>query len=342
MLCVGTNLEHRVPEDFLNLSGEEQADIFQTWAAKLGRRPEHLEKDVWICWVLQNLFGMPQRLPMAFKGGTSLSKVFDAIRRFSEDVDVTIDYRALDATINPFAPELSKTQQKKFSETLKTRLKEHTHDVVLPYFATLLAPIAKREEPIELSEDGESMRIYYPSVFRDGEMVLVEFGGRNTTEPNEEYSLRPYIAEAIKELKFQSAKVRVLSPLRTFWEKATLIHVECYRPEPRMDANRLSRHWSDLAALADHDIGKRSLSDRALLDDVVKHKKVFYYTAHANYDACLAGQLRLAPEGELLDALNIDFGKMIEAKMFDTEPLGFDKIVSRLKALEREINGRDR
>lgn len=109
-----------------------------------------------------------------------------------------------------------------------------------------------------------------------------------------------------------------------------------------MDANRLSRHWSDVAVLADHDIGKRSLSDRALLADVVKHKKVFFYTAHANYDACLAGELRLAPEGPLLDALNADFGQMIKNGMFDVAPPGFDKIVSRLKALEREINGRDR
>jgi predicted nucleotidyltransferase component of viral defense system len=75
-----------VPDDFLHLAAEEQANIVQTCAAKFGRRPEHLEKDIWICWVLQNLFGMPQCLPMAFKGGTSLSKVFDAIRRFSEDL----------------------------------------------------------------------------------------------------------------------------------------------------------------------------------------------------------------------------------------------------------------
>jgi hypothetical protein len=172
--------------------------------------------------------------------------------------------------------------------------------------------------------------------------VLVEFGGRNTIEPNEEYSLRPYIAAEVKELEFPFAKVRVLSPLRTFWEKATLIHVECYRPKPRMDSNRLSRHWSDLAVLADHEIGKRSVSDRVMLTDVVKHKKVFFYSAHANYDACLSGELRLAPDGALLDVLNADFGKMIDDKMFDVAPPGFDTIVSRLKALEREINGRGR
>ncbi|MGH9401820.1 MAG: nucleotidyl transferase AbiEii/AbiGii toxin family protein [Terriglobia bacterium] len=329
-------------ETFLLLSPDEQASIFQTCAAQLGRRPEHLEKDVWICWVLQNLFGMPRCLPMAFKGGTSLSKVFDAIRRFSEDVDVTIDYRALDAGIDPFAPGLSKTAQKKFSETLRAHVKAHTHDVMLPYFENLLAPFATQEKRIELSDDGETMRIYYPSVYGERENVLLEFGGRNVTEPNEEHSIRPYIAEEIKELKFPSARVRVLSPVRTFWEKATLIHVECHRSEPRLDASRMSRHWSDLAALADHEIGKRSLSARELLAEVVKHKKVFFYTATANYDACLEAKMRLVPDGPLLDALKADFGQMVKDRMFDLEPPRFDKIVSRLKALEQEINGRDR
>ena len=88
-------------EAFLYLSAEEQADILQTYAGKLGRRAEHLEKDVWICWVLQGLFGMPGRLPMAFKGGTALSKVHGAIGRFSEDVDGTVEYISLDKSIDP-------------------------------------------------------------------------------------------------------------------------------------------------------------------------------------------------------------------------------------------------
>ena len=89
-------------EAFLRLSPEEQADILQTRATKLGRRTEHLKKDIWICWVLHGLFGMPGRLPMAFKGGTSLSKVYSAIRRFSEDVDITVDYKSLRPEHRPF------------------------------------------------------------------------------------------------------------------------------------------------------------------------------------------------------------------------------------------------
>jgi predicted nucleotidyltransferase component of viral defense system len=111
-----------VAEAFLQLSAEEQADILQTHAGKLGRRAEHLEKDVWICWVLQGLFGMPSRLPMAFKGGTSLSKVYGAIRRFSEDVDVTVEYKSLDESIDPFDTKTSRTACDKYTEILRHTL----------------------------------------------------------------------------------------------------------------------------------------------------------------------------------------------------------------------------
>lgn len=327
-----------MPEEFLRLTPEEQADILQTCAAKLGRRPQHLEKDVWICWVLQNLFSMPGGLPMAFKGGTSLSKVFDAISRFSEDIDVSIDYRALDNTIDPFAPGISKTAQKKLSQILKARLKDHANKIILPYFEKLTKLHSKFEKPIELSEDGETMRIYCPTVFEKGESVLVEFGGRNVVEPSEEHAIHPYVANEVKDLVFPAAQVRVLSPSRTFWEKATLIHVECHRADPKKKADRLSRHWYDLAMLADHEIGKQSVADRELFADVVRHKKFFYYSAYAHYDACLSGGLRLVAERPLLDALEIDFKRMIEGGMFDTPPPKFEEIGKRLEALQKEIN----
>ena len=162
-----------------------------------------------------------------------------------------------------------------------------------------------------------------------GNSVLIEFGGRNITEPNEEHEVRPDIAEHVTALDFPRSKVSVLSPARTFWEKATLMHVECQRDEFRTGAERLSRHWYDLAMLA----------DRALLADVVKHKKVFYNASYANYDACLTGQLRLIPEDAALAALRDDFQRMIGAGMFIGEPPAFDAIVDRLRALQAAING---
>jgi hypothetical protein len=119
-----------------------------------------------------------------------------------------------------------------------------------------------------------------------------------------------------------------------------LIHVACNRSHPNLDADRQSRHWHDLAILADHEIGKTAIADRQLLADVVKHKNVFFRVSYANYDACLSGGLRLIPGTALQDALRLDYEKMISDGMFEAEPPSFDSIVTRFGKLEAEINQR--
>ncbi len=333
-----------MPKSFLHLSSIERSKILRSLTTPLSRPSTILEKDVWVCWVLQALFTMPNRLAMAFKGGTSLSKVFGAISRFSEDVDITLDYRGLDGAFDPFADGLSKSRLKKFSEELKFFVREHVHNVIAPYFHTKLADeFGIDSYRISISDDGEQLRLYYPSVFKTannyvGNSVLVEFGGRNITEPNEEHEVQPDIAKHIAALDFPRAQVNVLSPMRTFWEKATLIHVECQRDEFRSNSERLSRHWYDLAMLADLVIGHDALADRDLLADVIKHKKVFYNASYANYDACLVGQLRLLPNEKVMSALREDFQLMIDAGMFIENPPSFDAIINRLRTLEVSIN----
>lgn len=304
-------------ESFLQLDAKEQSEIYRALASQLARSPVVLEKDVWVCWVLQTLFGMPDRLAMAFKGGTSLSKVFGVIARFSEDVDITLDYRGLDGSIDPFALNVSKTCLKKFSEDLKTFVGEYVYEVVTPHFKTALSnEFGERKFRIEITEDGEKFRLYYPTVLDTpgdyvGSSVLLEFGGRNITEPNSDHVIRPDIADYLSTLEFPGPTVSVLSAARTFWEKATLIHVECQRNEFRNSAERLSRHCYDLAMLADSDIGEEALADRALLLDVIKHKKIFYNASYANYDACLIGELRLIPSDNVLTALESNKSSLI-------------------------------
>lgn len=331
-------------ERFLQLPITEQAEILNGLAPDLGRTAGVLEKDVWVCWVLQQLFQMPGRLPMAFKGGTSLSKVFNAISRFSEDIDVTLDYRGFDAGVDPFSAEITKNQIRKLGEKLRGFVRDHAHGVIFPYLVQQLRSETEHEQArIEVSENGEEVRVYYPSIVGAGpgylrDSVLIEFGGRNITEPNETHQVKPYIAEHLTALDLPVAAVTVLSPSRTFWEKATLIHVECHRPELKASAERQSRHWCDLALLADHDIGRVALADRALLADVVKHKKVFFSVGHANYDACLDGRLRLVPNDALLGAVAADLRAMSEGGMFYGDHPSFEIIIERLRALEQEIN----
>jgi hypothetical protein len=324
-------------ESFLELSAEEQAEILQTYAGKLGRRAEHLEKDIWICWVLQALFSISDRLPMAFKGGTSLSKVYSAIKRFSEDVDVTVDYKSLDQSVDPF--NATRTARDKYTELLKTKLAEYTKNIIRPHFEKLVAQLPQKSlRPITISDDGERLFVPYPSRFGTDERVFLEFGGRNVISPNEEHTLRPYIATELPDLQFPQAKVTVLAPSRTFWEKATLIHVACNRSDPKLDANRQSRHWHDLCALANHSIGKTGIPDRQLLEDVVNHKNIFFRASYTDYKACLSGGLRLIPSDTLREALRTDYEKMIADGMFDVDPLSFDSIMTRLEKLEKEIN----
>lgn len=331
-------------ESFLRLEAREQSQIYRALAPQLSRSPVVLEKDVWVCWVLQTLFTMPGRLPMAFKGGTSLSKVFGAIARFSEDVDITLDYRGLDGSFDPFAKGVSRNRLKKFSEDLKSFVCAHAHSIVVPHFQEMLAAEFDADAfRLKVSDDGEQLRVHYPTVLEApgdyvGNSVLIEFGGRNITEPNEEHEVQPDIAEHVADLDFPRSQVSVLSPARTFWEKATLMHVECQRGEFRASAERLSRHWYDLAMLADLAHGQAAMANRALLADVVKHKKVFYNAGYANYAACLAGRLRLIPDDVVLAALRDDFQRMIGAGMFIGKPPAFDAIVERLRALEAAIN----
>lgn len=243
---------------------------------------------------------------------------------------------------------VSNTRLKKFSENLKSFVRDHAYDVVAPHIQkTRAAELDAYADAfrLELSENGEQVRLYYPTVLGSsgdyiGNSVLIEFGGRNIIEPNVEHNIEPDIVSLVPSLAFPRSTVSVLSPARTFWEKATLMHVECQRNEFRASAERLSRHWYDLALLADCAHGQIAVGDHALLEDVVKHKKVFYNASYANYDACLIGQIRLIPENSVLSALRDDYQRMIRARMFIGEPPTFDAIIERLRVLEATINVR--
>lgn len=329
---------------FMKLEPRDREEILRGLATQIGLSASVLEKDVWICWVLQHLFTMPDALKMTFKGGTPLSKVFGVIHRFSEDLDVTIDHRALH-TEDPFAEGISKSRVKSLSDELKARVKAHSTGAVVPHLIKMAdEQFGAGKVRVEEDETGEKVRVYYETVLEAsspylGSSVLVEFGGRNITEPSETREVRPYIAAELAEVVLPIAHPSVLSPQRTFWEKATLAHVECHRIEVKHDPDRISRHWYDLTMLANDAIGKDAIKDRELLKSVVTYKSVFYNSKHANYGACLSGGFRLVPTGELLERLRADYERMKEAGMFYKEPPTFDEIIARLAAVEAEIKG---
>jgi len=328
-------------ESFLELAPEDRKEILQTLSVKLGQAPAVLEKDVWVCWALQQLFAMPGGIPMAFKGGTSLSKVFNAIQRFSEDIDITLDYRALDSGASPFKEGISNSQLSKLTKALREAVRKYTYSVVAPHFQKMIAQqFGDAAYRMELSENGEQLHIYYRPLFSSTNIldhIFIEFGGRNAIEPSDKHIVRPYIAPELPSLRFPEASVQVLSGARTFWEKATLIHVVCNKASPD-NLDRWSRHWSDLAVLADHQIGKDAIADRELLADVVKHKSAFYRTGDVSYGPCCKGGLQLVPGTEVLSLLEADFRTMLADGMFYGEQPVFREIIVRLTMLQKEIN----
>ncbi len=326
--------------EFLSLPLGGQADILRTVSPQLGKSPLILEKDLWVCWTLHHVFAMPGAHKTAFKGGTSLSKVFNAIERFSEDIDLTIDYTAFTSAN---LATLSSKAKKRLGDNLKTSLASYIQDTVDPYLQHQLAMFATPSYRLEVNNAGDQVRVFYASAVETesylSSSVLLEFGSRNTTEPNRRFAVTAYLSEApqLGSLNFPTAEVRVLAPERTFWEKVTLVHVECHR-EFRESAERLSRHWYDLYQLADHEIGHTALARRDLLEAVVEHKKIFFNASYANYDACLQGGVRLVPDDVQREGLARDYEKMLGAGMLYGNVPSFEAMLERLRRLEGEVN----
>lgn len=345
MKKTGGLLAESLSESYFELPPAEQADLLQGLAPVMGCRSEILEKDIWLCQILDTLFRLPCRKPMAFKGGTSLSKVYKAIDRFSEDIDVTIDYRSLNPEIPDLSSITSNSQRSRLSEALKAALSIHILDELVPALRSELeTQLPGLSLTIEVSQDAEKIWVYYPSAVENPDPylrphILIEFGGRNSTLPQNTHTIVPDIAEYVPALKLPSAQVSVLSAERTFWEKATLIHVECHRPNPRLGAERLSRHWYDLAMLAGHEVGSRAIKNQDLLLDVLRVKETFYRSSFSHYAKCATGELRLVPQNPMMEALRQDYLAMKGAGMFYGDPPEFGHIVEHLQELERMING---
>lgn len=341
-------------ESFLSLPHNQQLEFFKFYIEEHANHSlEVAEKDLWVCWVLKQLFEMPERKNIAFKGGTSLSKAFNIIDRFSEDIDITIDYRdfevfkvlGLDAEPTMALGFESKQAGKRFSDSLIQAVKEYSMNVVMPYLQSKIKELPNSESfSIDLEDENQSIRFNYPTLDPDAKMdgymrnhILIEFGGRNVINPNEIMKIAPYISVMSDDFEFPTSLVTVLAAERTFWEKATLIHVECHRGV-RENAMRLSRHWFDLMRLYQHQRGLGAIKNFELLKDVVALKSVFYNAKYANYDKCMSGEFVLVPDAQGLTQLKNDYEKMVNANYMSDSSITFEQIIHEVQAIQDQIN----
>ena len=322
--------------EFLKLDAQEQQEVINAAAPELKMLPAVLEKDVWICFVLNVLFSIPKRRPMVFKGGTSLSKVFNLINRFSEDIDISVNF------LQDYERPISKTKASNIREEIEANLQEYKESLLAPS----LTEAATTYGDVLMIAPGDSdweIHVNYKSVLASSvgylkPRVKIELSGRNETEPSKPQKLQPYLASKTEELAFPEPVVDTLLAERTFWEKVTLIHAELNAGRIEETAERMSRHWSDLAAIMKTDTGERAITDRELCLQVVNHKDAFWRDGKARYDDCRNRKFRLVPTGKALAVLKSDYQSMLDVGMFFGAAASFDEVMKAVAAIEERLN----
>jgi len=319
------------------LPAEERSALFSETATSIGTTPAIIEKDFWVTWVLDQLFQHPEtsRLLM-FKGGTSLSKVYRLIERFSEDIDLILDWRVLSGE-DPLA-ERSKTSQERLNDAINKQAQAYIGGELLTHISAALGEVCIcKVEPA----DRNVINVRYPAAFSDQYLrpeVRLEIGPLASWLPHEERTIHCYAAETFPQVfERKECLVRVIKAERTFWEKATILHHEAHRPEVNPQPPRYSRHYYDVAKMAESPVKNAALADLELLANVVEFKERFYPRSWARYDLARPGTFRLVPEGHVLATVEADYRAMANMIFGDLPEIG--AIMTTLKKLQDEING---
>lgn len=323
-------------DTIVKLSPEQRSELFRETAARKGVTNAIAEKDFWVTWVLSKIFSDPHLSTlMIFKGGTSLSKAFHLIDRFSEDIDLILDWRTVIDT-DPRESK-SKTAQDKLNKEINAKAADYIKNELLPLITLALAPYCTciRDE-----KDGLIINVRYPSSFDDPYLrpeILLEIGPLASWLPYGKYAVQSFASEEFPALFSNPiCNVKAIVAERTFWEKATILHQEANRPLDKAMLPRYSRHYYDLAMMAQSHVKEAALSDLNLLETVVAFKQQFYPSAWANYESAKAGSLKLVPPQERITELTKDYDAM-RSMIFGNYP-SLNEIITILKALEAEIN----
>ncbi|KLK91885.1 hypothetical protein AA309_17420 [Microvirga vignae] len=332
-------------EAFLQLSIEDRRDALEVAASRSGRPAHLLEKDIWVVWSLDALFASPLGAKLVFKGGTSLSKAYRVIRRFSEDVDLTYDIRAIVPDLVGDAEDAlpsTRSAEKRWTSEIKKRLPQWVAEQALP---VIVARLADTHAPAEAIVDGEKIFVTYDATAAGTgyvrPAVMLEFGARSTGEPCAPFDIECDAAELVEGLIFPQAAARVMRAERTFWEKATAAHVYC--AQGRLRGERFARHWHDLARLDEAELAKAAIADRGVADAVAAHKTMFFSERDASgapidYKAAVSGHLLLVPEGGARDALAEDYVHMIDDGLLLDAGEPFDALMERCADIAARAN----
>jgi hypothetical protein len=338
-------------KEVIAASPRDRLDLFLATANRLGAPVGNVEKDFWVCWTLNALYherpsGGPRLL---FKGGTSLSKAYGLIRRFSEDIDVTVFRDDLDeaATIEELEALSNKKRRGKL-DAIRDACRTYIKGPLQEFLGAQIADATGGAGRVELDEadpDGQTLLVWYPEVEpRDGAYVRpavrIESGAKSALDPNRAVTIEPYISEETEGLHLTIGGVTTIEATRTFWDKVVIAHgLRRWferRGVLRQEGQRVSRHYYDLHCLLRSEVGKAALADHKLGADCVRHARMFFDRPDYDLASAVQGTFAVTPTGKMVDALRDDYAKTT-AMVFGTAP-GFEEIITSAAQIHQTLN----
>ncbi len=347
-------------EVFLQVIGakdDERLELFLATARRLGTAVQNVEKDFWVCWVLDVLFnGMGRSQPrLLFKGGTSLSKSFGLIDRFSEDIDITVfrDDLGEPASIDELEA-LSGKKRRARLDAIRAACQVFINGPFLKTFnevmtgvmgSARIAPRRSRAEPDPADTDQQTVLFWYPVVTAGANpyirsAVKIEAGAKSALDPHVLTTVKPYAADDVATLDLQVTGITTVEPQRTFWDKVVILHGlrswHDRRGQLRQGGQRVSRHYFDVFRMLQSTLGERAMADSALGADCARHARMFFNSPDFELDHAVAGRFRLVPPPDMQVLLERDYDAMTMMITGVVPP--FAEVMKAIDALEPRLH----
>jgi predicted nucleotidyltransferase component of viral defense system len=327
---------------FYNIPITAKKEILQEVSEKTNLPAYAVEKDWWVVQALTILFELEVGEHLVFKGGTSLSKAWNAIERFSEDIDLAIDR----AFFN-FNGELGKNQR----DRLRKKANQYICGTLYPALQNAFNDKGIQDIKIELDENTTSdqdpviISVYYPNVIKSPgyikPRVQIEIGCRSLREPFENRAIQSLVDNIYPQAVFALQPIQIPSvlPERTFLEKIFLLHEELQRPKNKMKVNRLSRHLYDVYKMSKTEIASKALLNKELYETIVKHRYSFTKVGSVDYNLHQPQTINIIPTQKLMSSWAADY-KTMQEQMIHGESPNFDELIETLKSLNNSINNK--
>lgn len=328
---------------WINLDTEQRIQVLEQVGASMGLPAFVIEKDWWVCIILKAVFQSKYKESIIFKGGTSLSKAYHLINRFSEDIDLIIDRHFLgfdDLDSNSKIKKLRKASGSFIINEFREELIEQLTLLGIPKDDYEI----KYNDHVDDTSDPNTLEIYYESVVPITneyiqQRVLLEMGARSLTEPSEHKPVQSFIDEQYPNLDFTDPAfaVQVVVPTRTFIEKTFLLHEEFSKPVDKIRTDRLTRHLYDLDKIMASTYGEEALANEELFSTIVQHRKTITPLRGINYNNHEKGKLSIIPPLEVIKNWEQDY-KTMQENMIVGDSLNWDDLLKRIKNIEDRFN----